>query len=206
MARIALCDEHRAAFASRLDHEPVTVDDAHTALDRIDAEADPREIEERQRRHHRDVDPRIGEEQFHRVLGDEWRAGHRVEHGARCDRSGDEALDDGRIHLVHHRCGLVDIVEARGVDDCGRRRMAPGAHESDRGGLDGAQRAGGEEVGVAGTETDHHDARSVGHEPYWVAEFAAVGPLFSEVVSMELVAGMAPAGATMVPVWTWNCP
>ncbi len=61
--------------------EGVSVDEAHTLLDRVDPEARPGHIEKRQRRDEVDDDPRVGAEVCHRPLEHEWRTGNRVEHG-----------------------------------------------------------------------------------------------------------------------------
>ena len=52
---VALAHQQRTALASRLQLEAAAVDQAGTEGDRIDAEAGPRQVEERQRREHVDV-------------------------------------------------------------------------------------------------------------------------------------------------------
>ena len=69
MRGIALGDQERPALPRCFDGESVSVNDAHAALDRVDAETDPGEVEERKCREHLEFDPVIGEQQFDGVLG-----------------------------------------------------------------------------------------------------------------------------------------
>ena len=55
---VALGDQQRAALAGGLDREALAVDQPHPGRDRIDAEAGPGQVEERQRRHDLDRRPR----------------------------------------------------------------------------------------------------------------------------------------------------
>ena len=54
--RVALSDDERPTLAGGVDGEPLAVDESHAGRERIDAEARPDEVEERQRRHDRDLD------------------------------------------------------------------------------------------------------------------------------------------------------
>ena len=61
MGLVALADQERAALAGRLGGEAAPVDQPGAERDRVDAEPGPRQVEERQRREHLDLDAVVGD-------------------------------------------------------------------------------------------------------------------------------------------------
>ena len=57
---VAVGHEQRAPLPGRRDREAVPVDQPDALLERVDAEAHPRQVEERQGRQHLDLDPALG--------------------------------------------------------------------------------------------------------------------------------------------------
>ena len=105
------------------------------SLDRVDAEAHPRQVEERQRRHQLDRHPSSATQQLDRVLGHDRRAGHGVQHLAVLGGRRHQRLDDAG----------VDVVDARRPRRRGRRSSSP----RPRRGADGWRRGAQEAVGDA---------------------------------------------------------
>ena len=81
-SRVALGDEQRAPLPRRLHGEAVAVDDPHAGGQGVEAETHPRQVEERQGRHHHRVDPLVGQQQLDGALGNQRRSGNGVEHAA----------------------------------------------------------------------------------------------------------------------------
>jgi hypothetical protein len=161
---VALPDEQRAHLAGRLHHEPATVDQAHPQLDRVDPEAGPGQVEERQRRQHLDVEVGVGEQLLDGPLGHHRGAGHQVEHlapvGSRLDRGGPDGGHDRGVQLVERGGLLVDGVEVLGLGHGRRRGMTARAEEPARDALDRGEGAGGQEIGAGGPQPGHDDARA----------------------------------------------
>ncbi len=111
--RVALRDHERTPLAGGLDRESLSVDQPNARGERIDAEPRPREVEERERRDDPDVHATVGSQQLDGPLGDERRAGHRVEHLPGAHRGFDQLVHDAGVHRLERRLLLVDAVEAR---------------------------------------------------------------------------------------------
>ena len=65
VGRVALGHQQRPALAGGVDPEPLAVDHPHAAGDRIDAQAGPGQVEERQGRHHLDLEVVVGRRPRH---------------------------------------------------------------------------------------------------------------------------------------------
>ena len=115
-------DQQRTVLTAGGAGELVPVDEAHAGLDRIDAEARPGDVEERQRRQHVAPDPLVGSEQRHRAFEDERRPGDGVEDLGVLGGTGDEPLDDLGIDVGEALGGFVDVVETgRRADEASTR-------------------------------------------------------------------------------------
>ena len=144
-AVVAVGDEQRAPLTGGRLGEAVAVDEPHPLLERIDAEAHPREVEERQRRQDLDLDPgrgAVGDEEVDGPLQDAGRAGDGVQDGVAgaVGRGGEELVGDAAVDGVEGRLGVVDRVEAvlrpgrDGRRVAGRPQPAPGGRDGRDGG------------------------------------------------------------------------
>ena len=88
--RIALAHQQRATLARCVEGEPMAIEDAGAHRQRVDAEAAPRQVRERQRGVDLDLDvvgrDVNGSQQLDGPLGDRRRAGHGVEDRAQLVR------------------------------------------------------------------------------------------------------------------------
>ena len=101
LAAVALAHEQRPALPRGLDREPVRR--RRCGRPRRSGRSPSRahaRSSERQRREDLDLDAVVGDEQLDGALGDDGRAGHRVQHLAVLGRRRDQALDDRRVHVL----------------------------------------------------------------------------------------------------------
>ena len=194
--RIALGNQHRSARPGCVDRERATVD--HTrAVHRVDTQAPPREIDERDTGDQLDVDTGRAHE-LDAALGDRRAAGNGVDDLALLTRGLDHPIGNRGIDRVEIVGAVVEQIERLERDavtcevvDGG---MTRGAHESDRHALECGARRGQQQVGARGPEPDNDDARLARH--YGVPGAELEGATVVEgVVPSRFVLGFGASGA-----------
>ena len=160
---VGVCDQQRSAVSARRAREPVSVDQPHAGLDRVDPEPGPHEVEERHRRQHGDGDPGVVEQHSHRALQHERRAGNRVQHVAVLDGSGHELFCDRGVDVLEPLRLFVQGVERGRIGYQVCRGMNGRAKKPVTCPLDRLRRLGGHMLDPAGTQPDHHDPGQ--HDP-----------------------------------------
>ena len=154
---VGVCDQQRSAVSARRAREPVTVDQPHAGLDRVDPQPGPHEVEERHRRKHGDGDPIVVEQNPNRALQHERRAGNRVQHLAVLDGSRHELFCDRRVDVLEPLRLFVQDVERRRIRHQVCRGMNGSANKPVTCPLDRLRGLGGHMLDPAGTQPDHHD-------------------------------------------------
>ena len=165
---VGVGDQQGTVLAAGGAGELVAVDEPHTRLQRVDAEAGPGEVEERHRRQHGAVDALVGAQQGDGVFEDEWRSGDGVEDLAVLDGRGDEALDDLGVHILEAVGRFVDVIETRRPGDDMGARVSGGAQVAVADPLDRRQRLGGDVPVAARPQPD--DGDRAGHRPVIAGE------------------------------------
>ena len=198
---VALAHQQRTGRARCLGREALAVDQAHPGRQRIDAEAGPGEVEEREGGLDPHLHPALAPQQFDRPFGHQRGAGHRVGDTALGDGLGHQPLDDRRVHALQRGRPLVHLVEAAMRAECRDRRVAPRADEASLGGEPLPQPPGplGQQLDRAGPQADHHH---LGAEPgrARVAGADGGGHGRQPVVVVGLGAGPTVVGVPPPPV------
>ena len=163
---VAVADEQRAGREGG--GERLAVDRPGAASrQRVDAEAEPGEVEERQAGDEDEPLPEPGPEQRHRLLADGGAAGD-GEADVAAVGGGGESGGDRLVDLGQGGGGVVDGVEALELDalggEVGHGRVAGGAHEPAccRHGQERRPPGGQEEICPAGTEPDDDNPARAG--------------------------------------------
>ena len=155
---VALRDEHRAGELDRVDR--TRVDDAPLTRHRVDPDARPRELREREPGHDVELDPPLAQ-QDDSAFGDRGVAGDCVR-GAMLRGGVDEQRDHLRVGRLEIGRGVVDVIERREGHplgfELGDRRMTAGPHEAHGCRLERVARGGQQVVGPRGSEPDDGEA------------------------------------------------
>ena len=97
---MALGDEERPVVASHVRSESVAVNNAWALRQRVNTEANPREVDKRQCRHDLDFHAPVDAQRLDRAFGHRRRAGDDVQHRSVNDRRGHEPFDDLAVNRV----------------------------------------------------------------------------------------------------------
>ncbi len=154
-------DEQRTALAGGRRGELVTVDQADTGLDRIDAESRPGHVEERHRRSDVAVDVVTCEQVPNRALEHERRPGDRVQDLTVFGSGRSERVGDLAVHVVERVGGVIEVVERGGVGHQVGRRVHRRAQVAVGGPLDRRSGLDGHVVVATGAESDDDDPWSL---------------------------------------------
>ncbi len=167
---VALCDQQRGARVERRRLERTAVDDAGARRERVDPDAGPRGVGERQPGDHPQRDPAVTfgiVEQLDRALGHGRVPGDRVHDLAVLRRGTDERLDDRGVTRIELGRGVVLVVERREHDtfrgELGDRRMPRRPCEAERLRVEGGTRRGHEQIDPARPEPDDDDPARLPH-------------------------------------------
>ncbi len=156
-------DQQRAVRCGARRGELVGVDELHPRLDGIDAEARPRDVEERHRRQDLDVDAVVAKERLHAALEHHGRSRHGVEDLSVDLRGADELLDDRAVDVVEAVGLLVELVERRRRVHEMSTGMSARAEVAVRDTFDRRQRLDGDVLVATRPEPDDNDLRSPRH-------------------------------------------
>ncbi len=166
--RMGVGDQQWAGLAGRRSGEVVAVDEPDPLLDRVDAEPSPRDVEERHRRSHVEVDAlrrTTLPEQLDRSFEHERRTGHGVEHRAVVPGVGHQTVGDAGVHLLEGVGVVVEVVVGDGAagrvgDEMGGR-MDRGPEVAARDPLDRRERVGRDVLRMARAQADDGDRRAL---------------------------------------------
>ncbi len=165
-AGVALREQHRARESGGVDGERAGVDHARTGH-RVDAEAVPREVCEREPGHDLDVDTHAAQ-QRNGALGNRGTARYGVQHLAVFVRGFDHPRRDRGVHGVEIVAAVVEQVERLEIESFARElvdgRVSRGAHVAHGDSLQRGARRGQQKVDAGRTEPDDDDSR-LGHPP-----------------------------------------
>ena len=159
VALVALADEERTALAGRLGREAPAVDQPDAERDRIDAEARPRQVEERQRRQHLHLDARRRRAGARRCARRRPASPGTAYSTSPCSAAAATSASTMAAYTSSNESArLVEVVERRRV---GARADAAGcrlrAEVAVRDRVDPRERAGGEQVRARRPEPDDGD-------------------------------------------------
>jgi len=154
---VALRDEKRASLARRGLRELVRIHQFHRRVDRVDAEAQPREIQETHRGKHAYFDALICAQSAHAVFEHSGRAGYGVQRRAVAQCGGRNSLGNRGVHLGERVVALVFVVERDRIADERSARVVTRAKESALCRCDGVEGLSCHETGGAGPQPDDRD-------------------------------------------------